>query len=56
MISERIWDVIAQIKEIFGFMFIDVGDLKQSRHVNEDHIDLKNSWIVNTVSITRYTN
>jgi len=47
MISEKICDVIAQIKKLFGFMFIGFGDFKQLTPVNEDHIDFKNSWIYN---------
>ena len=41
MISERMWCVIAQIKQLFGFVFIGYGDFKQLKPVLEDHIDFK---------------
>ena len=46
MISEKIWHVLAQIKQQFNFIFIGFGDFKQLKNRNEEHIDFRNSWIV----------
>ena len=46
MISEKIWHVLAQIKQQFDFIFVGFGDFKQLKNRNEEHIDFKNSWIV----------
>ena len=46
MISEKIWHVLAQIKQQFNFIFVGFGDFKQLKNRNEEHIDFKNSWIV----------
>ena len=49
MISERIWGVLSQIKVLFNFVFVGFGDFKQLRTINEEHVDFKNSWIVQFV-------
>ena len=46
MISEQMWNIIAHIKRLFGFVFCGFGDFKQFTPVNEEHIDFLNSWIV----------
>ena len=46
MIPEQMWNVIAHIKQQFGFIFCGFGDFKQLNPVNEEHIDFLNSWIV----------
>ena len=43
------WNVIAHIKQPFGFVFVGFGDFKQLKPVGEEHIDFKHSWIVNYV-------
>ena len=45
MISEQMWCVIAQVKQLFGFIFVGYGDFMQLKPVGEDHIDFRNSWI-----------
>ena len=45
MISEQMWNSIAHIKRLFGFVFCGFGDFKQLKPVNEEHIDCLNSWI-----------
>ena len=45
-ISERMWNVIAHIKQQFGFTLCGFGDFKQLKPINEEHIDVLNSWIV----------
>ena len=40
------WNVIAHVKRLFGFIFCGLGDFKQLKPVNEEHIDFLNSWIV----------
>ena len=49
MISEQMWNVIAHIKQQFGFVFVGFGDFKQLKPVGEEHIDFKHSWIVKYV-------
>ena len=49
MISEKMWNVIAHIKNRFGFIFVGFGDFKQLKPIGEDEIDFKNSWIVKHV-------
>jgi hypothetical protein len=43
------WNVIAHIKQQFGFVFAGFGDFKQLKPVGEEHIDFKHSWIVKYV-------
>ena len=40
------WNVIAHIKQQFGFIFCGFGDFKQLKPINEEHIGFLNSWIV----------
>ena len=40
------WNVIAHIKQQFGFVFCRFGDSKQLKPINEEHTDFLNSWIV----------
>ena len=49
MIPEQMWNVIAHVKQQFGFMCCGFGDFKQLKPVNEEHIDFRNSWIVEYV-------
>ena len=49
MICEKMWNVIAHIKERFGFIFVGFGDFKQLKPIGENEIDFKNSWIVKHV-------
>ena len=49
MISEQLWNVIAHVKQQFGFVFVGYGDFKHLKPVKEDHIDFRNSWIVKYV-------
>ena len=49
MISEKMWNVIAHIKDRFGFIFVGFGDFKQLKPRGEEDIDFKNSWIVKHV-------
>ena len=46
MISEQMWNIIAHVKKLFGFIFCRFGDFKQLKPVNEEHIDFLHSWIV----------
>ena len=46
MVSEQMWNIIAHIKKLFGFIFCGFGDFKQLKPVNEESIDFLNSWIV----------
>ena len=48
-VSEQMWNVIAHIKQQFGFVFVGFGDFKQLKPVGEEHIDFKHNWIVNYV-------
>jgi len=41
MISEKIWHVLAQIKQQFDFIFVGFGDFKQLKNRNEEHINFK---------------
>ena len=53
--------MLAQIKRQFGFIFVGLGDFKQLKNRNEEHIDFKNSWIVkyifnnNLIELKKYT-
>ena len=38
-ISEQMWNTIAHVKKLFGFIFCGFGDFKQLKPVNEEHID-----------------
>ena len=49
MIQEQMWNIIAHVKKLFGFIFCGFGDFKQLKPVNEEHIDFLNSWIVKFV-------
>ena len=49
MVSEQMWNVIAHIKQQFGFVFVGFGDFKQLKPVGEEHIDFRHSWIVKDV-------
>ena len=49
MIPEQMWNVIAHVKQQFGFIFCGLGDFKQLKPVNEEHTDFRNSWIVKYV-------
>ena len=40
------WNVIAHIKQQFGFIFCGFGDFKQLKPINEKHIGFLNSWNV----------
>ena len=40
------WNVIARIKQQFGFIFCGFGDFKQLKPISEEHIDFLNSWTV----------
>ena len=40
------WNVIAHIKQQFGYIFCGFGDFKQLKPINGEHIDSLNSWIV----------
>ena len=46
MISEPMWNVITYIKQQIKFTFCGVGDFKQLKPVNEEHIDFLNTWII----------
>ena len=43
------WNVIAHVKQQFGFIFCGLGDFKVLKPVNEEHIYFRNSWIVKYV-------
>ena len=45
MVSEQMWNVIAHIKQHFGFVFVGSGDFTQLKPLGEEHIDFKHSWI-----------
>ena len=45
-ISEQLWNVIAHNTQQFGFIFCGLGDFKQLKPINEEHLDFPNSWIV----------
>ena len=45
-ISEQMWNVIAHIKQQFGFIFCGFGDFKQLKPISEEQTDFLNSWIV----------
>lgn len=49
MINEKMWGVIAQIKRMFGFIFIGFGDFQQLPPVKEEHIIFKNAWIIKEI-------
>ena len=42
-ISEQMLNVIAHIKQQFGFIFCGFGDFKQLEPINEEHVDFLNS-------------
>ena len=46
MIPEQMWNIIAHIKRLFGFVFCGFGDFKQLKPVNEEHIGFLNPWTV----------
>ena len=46
MIPSWMWNIIAHIKEQYGFIIIGCGDWKQLPPVDEEDIDFENSWIV----------
>ena len=46
MISERIGCILCHWKKQFIFNFIGFGDFQQLKPIDEEHIDLKNSWLV----------
>ena len=39
MISEKMWNVIAHIKNRFGFVFVGFGDVKQLKPIGGDEIN-----------------
>ena len=43
-IPEQMWNVIAPIKQQFGFIFCGFGGFKQLKPINEEHMDFLNSW------------
>ena len=43
------WNVIAHIKQQFGFIFCGFGDFKKLKPINEEHIDFLNGWIVKCI-------
>ena len=45
-VQEQMWNIIAHVKELFGFTFCGFGDFKQLKPANEEHIGFPNSWIV----------
>ena len=47
-------NVIAHIKQQFGFLFCGFGDSKQLKPVNEEHIGFLNSWIAKYISTITY--
>ena len=49
-ISEQMWNTIAHVTELFGFIFCGFGDSKQLKPVNEEHLDFLDSWIVKYIS------
>ena len=49
MIPSRMWNIIAHIKEQYGFIIIGCGDWKQLAPVEEEDTDFENSWIVKYV-------
>ena len=49
MIPSWLWNVIAHVKEQYGFIFTGCGDWKQLKPVDEENIDFENSWIVKYV-------
>ena len=40
------WDIIAHVKKLFGFIVCGFGDFKQLKPVNEEDLDFINSWVV----------
>ena len=46
---EQMWHVIAHIKQQFGQIVCGFGDFTQLKPVNEEHVDVRNSWIVKYV-------
>ena len=49
MVSEQMWNVIAHIKQQFGFVFVGFGDFQQLKPVGEEQIYFKHSRSVNYV-------
>ena len=46
MVQEQLWNIIAHVKELFGFTFCGFGDFKQLKPANEEHIGFLNSWVI----------
>ena len=49
MIPEQMRNVIAHVKQEFGFIFCGFGDFKQLKPVSEEHVGFRNSWVVKHV-------
>ena len=46
MIPSWLWNVLAHVKQQYGFTFIGCGDWKQLAPVDEEDIDFENAWLV----------
>ena len=46
MVPSWLWNVVAHVKDKYGFIFSGCGDWKQLKPGDEEHIDFENSWIV----------
>ena len=49
MVPSWLWNVVAHVKDQYGFIFIGCGDEKQWKPIDEEHIDFEHSWIVKYV-------
>ena len=54
MMPEQMWNVISHIKQQFGLICCGFGGFKQLKPANEEHIDFRNSWIVNMCLVKQH--
>ena len=54
MIPSWMWNILSHIKHQHGFIFIGVGDWAQLQPVDEEYIELDQTWVVKYVFDTRW--
>ena len=54
MIPSWMWDILSHIKRQHGFIFIGVGDWGQLPPVDEEDIELDQTWVVKYIFNTRW--
>ena len=54
MIPSWMWNILSHIKQQHGFIFIGVGDWGQLPPVDEEYIELDQTWVVKYIFNTRW--